>query len=82
VRAVGQKTQPTSGDYQAAETIPMDNQKNQILIAVLVFSLIVMVYQIVFNSGDDFSFLGVLIAMAIGGVAAVAAFFIAGKMNK
>ena len=60
----------------------MDNQKNQILIAVLVFSLIVMVYQIVFNSGDDFSFLGVLIAMAIGGVAAVAAFFIAGKMNK
>jgi hypothetical protein len=60
----------------------MDNQKNQILIAVLVFSLIVMVYQFVFNSGDDFSFLGVLIAMAIGGVAAVAAFFVAGKMNK
>ena len=34
------------------------------------------------NSGDDFSFLGVLIAMAIGGVAAVAAFFVAGMMNK
>ncbi len=60
----------------------MDNQKNQILIAVLVFSLIVMLYQFLFNAGEDFSYLGVLIAMTIGGVAAVGAFFVAGKMNK
>ena len=60
----------------------MDDQKNQILIAVAVFSVIVMLYQFVLNSGDDFSYLGVVIAMTIGAVAAGIAFVVVGMMKK
>jgi hypothetical protein len=60
----------------------MDDQKNQILIAVAVFSVIVMLYQFILNSGDDFSYLGVVIAMTIGAVGGGIAFVVAGMMKK
>lgn len=48
----------------------MDKSKNAIRIAVMVFCLVVIVFQVVFNSGDSFGWLkmfGGLVLAAIAG---------------
>ncbi len=59
----------------------MGDQKNPILIAVATFSIVVMGFQF-YNGMDEFSWLNLLLAFAVGGVAAAAAFFGMKAMNK
>ena len=61
----------------------MDEQRKQcILMAILVFNLIIIAFQIVFNSGlfgNEFSWLKLLIGLVVAAVAAGITYFVVQK---
>jgi hypothetical protein len=62
----------------------MDDQKNQILMAVIAFNVVVMIYMIyrITSAGSSGLSLGdFLVAIVLGGVAAGGAFAVAMKMK-
>ena len=59
----------------------MDDQKNQIMIAVLTFNVVVMGYQFFFNWGENFGVGKLLLSIIVGCIAGGAAFAVA-KMKK
>ena len=60
----------------------MDDGKNSILITILVFCLVVIVFQVFFNSGDSFGWLKMIGGLVLACIAAGAAFGVMGAMKK
>lgn len=60
----------------------MDDGKNSILIATMVFCLVVIVFQLLFNSGDSFGWLKMIGGLVLASIAAGAAFGVMAAMKK
>jgi hypothetical protein len=60
----------------------MDDSKNSILIAVAVFCMVVMGFQVLFNWGDNFGVLKMLEGFVLGTIAAGIAFGLVAAMKK
>jgi hypothetical protein len=60
----------------------MDDGKNSVLIALLVFCLVVIGFQVFFNSGDSFGWLKMIGGLVLASIAAGAAFGVMAAMKK
>jgi hypothetical protein len=60
----------------------MDDAKNSILVAIMVFCLVVIGFQVFFNSGDSFGWLKMFGGIVLATIAAGVAFAVMGAMKK
>lgn len=58
-----------------------ERNKQALLIAILVFNVVVILFQLIFNTGEGFSFLKLLLGIAIGAAIGGATFVVAKKLN-
>ena len=56
----------------------MDQSKNAIMIGIMVFCLVVIVFQVFFNSGDSFGWLKMLGGLVLATIAGGATFAVMG----
>jgi len=60
----------------------MDDSKNAILIGIMAFCLVVIVFQVAFNSGDSFGWLKMFGGLVLATIVAGAAFAVTAGMKK